>query len=72
MAQMECNVGGADRIARVGIGAVLIGVGIGARLGVPFRIAAGTLGAIGVATGLLRYCPISKAFNVNTCSHMET
>lgn len=64
--QIERNVGGADRITRLGLGAVLLGTGVFTHMSKPARIATGVLGAIGLATGIAKYCPVSKAFHVNT------
>ncbi|MEN6372000.1 MAG: DUF2892 domain-containing protein [Armatimonadota bacterium] len=66
--RMECNVGGADRIARIGIGAALLGTGFLVPISKPLKVAAGIAGTVGLITGLARYCPVSRAFHLNTCS----
>jgi hypothetical protein len=63
----QCNVGGTDRVARISIGSILLGVGLLAPASKPLRIIAGILGAAGLATGISRYCPASQAFGRNTC-----
>lgn len=64
---MECNVGGTDRVARIGIGAALLGTGLLTKLNTPLRVAAGVLGAAGLVTGIIRHCPVSQAIGMNTC-----
>jgi hypothetical protein len=71
MARM-CNVGGVDRTARMSIGAALLGTGIFSHLNKPLRVAMGALGAMGLTTALMRYCPVSKAFGKNTCELTES
>ncbi|MEN6520196.1 MAG: DUF2892 domain-containing protein [Armatimonadota bacterium] len=66
--RMECNVGGTDRIARIGIGTALLGTGILAPISKPLKVAAGIAGTVGLVTGLARYCPVSQVFHLNTCS----
>lgn len=75
---MQKNVGGADRIARLVIGPVLLVAGIAGYVGL-FALAVGPLpqaltsvvvvlaGAILLGTGLLRTCPLNKLLGVNTC-----
>jgi hypothetical protein len=69
--RMECNVGGADRAARIGIGTALLGTGLLAPISKPLKVAAGVAGTIGLVTGLTRYCPVSHALHLNTCSRAE-
>jgi disulfide bond formation protein DsbB len=65
---MECNVGGTDRTARIGLGAALLTTGMLAPIGKPLKIASGILGTISLITGITRYCPINKATGRNTCT----
>ena len=67
MVHMPCNVGGSEKGARIGIGAALLGASVLVPMNKPLRIAAGTLGAIGVITGLTDYCPINQAVHRNSC-----
>jgi hypothetical protein len=68
---LQCNVGGADRKTRIGIGTALLGIGAFAPIKKPLKIAAGIAGIFGVMTGLSRYCPASQALGRNTCRHWE-
>lgn len=68
---IECNVGGKDRIARIGLGAALLGTGIASKISAPIRIAAGVLGTAGLITGLIKYCPVSRAVGLNTCHKVD-
>ena len=60
---MKANVGGIDRIARIVIGLVLIGLTLTGTVG-----AWGWLGVVPLATGALGWCPPYAIFGFNTCS----
>ncbi len=59
---MKSNVGGADKIARIVIGAVLIGMALTGIIG-----AWGWIGVLPLATGLINFCPAYSLLGVNTC-----
>lgn len=60
---MKANVGGIDRIARIVIGLVLIGLAATGTVGVW-----GWLGVVPLATGALGWCPPYAIFGFSTCS----
>lgn len=60
---MKSNVGGIDRIARIVLGLVLIGLTVTGTVGVW-----GWLGVVPLATGALGWCPPYAIFGINTCS----
>jgi hypothetical protein len=60
---MTSNVGGIDRIARIVLGLVLIGLTVTGTIGVW-----GWLGVVPLATGALGWCPPYAIFGINTCS----
>ncbi|MFM1908020.1 MAG: hypothetical protein RLZZ591_1697 [Pseudomonadota bacterium] len=60
---MKTNVGGMDRIARISVGVVLLGLAAGGTIG-----AWGWLGLVPLATGALGWCPPYALFGWNTCS----
>jgi hypothetical protein len=60
---MKSNVGGLDRIARIALGLVLIGLTATGTIGVW-----GWLGVVPLATGALGWCPPYAIFGFNTCS----
>jgi hypothetical protein len=60
---MTSNVGGIDRIARIVIGLVLIGLTLSGTIGVW-----GWLGIVPLATGAIGWCPPYAMFGFNTCS----
>jgi hypothetical protein len=62
---MDRNVSGWDRIARLVLGIVLMGVGFGA-VGGPAGIAVGVLGAIITMTGLAGRSATYALFGLNT------
>ena len=59
---MKFNVGGIDRILRIVVGAVLIGLAATGTVGWW-----GWLGVVPLATGLFRFCPAYMLFGLNTC-----
>ena len=60
---MTLNVGGIDRIARIVLGLVLIGLTFTDPIGVW-----GWLGVVPLATGAIGWCPPYAIFGINTCS----
>ena len=64
---MKANVGGIDRIARIVIGLVLIGLAVTGTVGVW-----GWLGVVPLATGLIGWCPPYAIFGWNTCNVKNT
>jgi len=60
---MKSNVGGIDRILRIVIGLVLIGLTLNGNIGVW-----GWIGIVPLATGAIGWCPPYAIFGWNTCS----
>jgi hypothetical protein len=60
---MKSNVGGIDRILRIVLGLVLIGLTLTGTIGVW-----GWLGLVPLATGAIGWCPPYAIFGWNTCS----
>jgi len=60
---MKSNVGGIDRILRIVLGLVLIGLTVSGTIGVW-----GWIGAVLLGTGLVGWCPPYAIFGFNTCS----
>lgn len=60
---MKTNVGGLDRMVRIAVGAVLIGLAATGTLG-----AWGWLGLLPLATGAIGWCPPYAIFGWSTCS----
>lgn len=56
-------MGGIDRILRVVVGSVLIGLAVTSVIGWW-----GWLGVIPLATGLVRFCPLYGLLGMSTCS----
>jgi membrane protein implicated in regulation of membrane protease activity len=59
---MKSNVGGIDRILRIIVGLVLIGLTLTGTVGVW-----GWLGVVPLATGALGWCPPYAIFGWSTC-----
>ena len=60
---MTLNVGGFDRIARITIGLVLIGLTVAGTIGVW-----GWLGVVPLITGVIGWCPPYAVFGFSTCA----
>lgn len=59
---MTRNVGGIDRILRIVVGLVLIGLAATGTVGLW-----GWIGVVPLATGLIGTCPAYKLLGLNTC-----
>ena len=59
---MQINVGGIDKILRIAVGVVLIGLGI-AGIGAPWTF----IGVVPLATGLMGWCPAYTLLGIKTC-----
>ena len=60
---MKSNVGSIDRIVRIAIGLVLIGLAASGTVGLW-----GLIGVMPLATGLVGWCPPYALFGWNTCA----
>ena len=60
---MKSNVGGIDRVLRIVIGLVLIGLTLSGTIGVW-----GWLGIVPLATGVIGWCPPYALFGWSTCA----
>jgi len=58
---MKSNVGGIDRILRIVVGLVLIGVAVAGIS--PF----GWIGVVPLVTGVFQFCPFYPLLGMNTC-----
>lgn len=58
---MDINVGSTERLLRIIVGVVIIG------LGLYFQSWWGVFGIIPLLTGLFRFCPLYKMLGMNTC-----
>lgn len=59
---MMKNIGGIDKIARIGAGVALIGLTLAGVIG-----AWGWIGVMPLATGLLGWCPAYMLLGIKTC-----
>lgn len=59
---MKANVGSADRVVRIIVGLLLIGLALSGTIG-----AWGWIGVVPLATGLFRWCPAYLPFGLSTC-----
>lgn len=60
---MAKNVGGIDRIARIGAGMALTGLTLAGMIG-----SWGWIGVVPLATGLFGWCPVYPLFGIKTCA----
>lgn len=63
---MKLNVGGTERIIRIVVGVVLIGLAATGTVGWW-----GWLGIVPLATGAIGWCPPYALLGINTCSMKE-
>jgi len=59
---MKCNVGGIDRVLRIVVGLVLIGLAASNVVGIW-----GWIGIVPLATGLLKFCPLYTMLGIKSC-----
>lgn len=59
---MKSNVGGIDRVLRIGAGLVLIGLTLAGTIGVW-----GWIGVVPLVTGLAGFCPLYPLLGFSTC-----
>jgi len=64
---MQANVGNVDRILRIVVGLVLIGLAATGRIGVW-----GWIGLLPLLTGIVRVCPAYSILGVKTCSTQKS
>ncbi len=64
---MSCNIGRTERVSRLLIALVLLGVGFFHVLTGALAILAYVLGGIALVTGLAGFCPAWALFGINTC-----
>ena len=60
---MQANVGTIDRVIRIVVGLVLIGLAATGRIG-----AWGWIGIVPLLTGIVRICPAYSILGVKTCA----
>jgi hypothetical protein len=59
---MKCNVGGIDRVLRIVVGLVLIGLAASNLVGVW-----GWIGVVPLVTGLFKFCPLYTMLGIKSC-----
>jgi membrane-associated protease RseP (regulator of RpoE activity) len=59
---MKANVGGIDRVLRIVVGLVLIGLAI-AGIGAPWT----WIGVVPLLTGVFSFCPFYPLLGINSC-----
>lgn len=64
---MTANVGTLDRIIRIIVGLLLIGVALGV-FGPDYQSVWGWIGVIPIATAIFGFCPVYRLIGVNTCA----
>ncbi len=62
---MNANVGNTDRIIRIVLGAVLVGLFF--VVAAPWKYVALVAGIVAIATGLMRFCGLYRLLGINTC-----
>ncbi len=59
---MKANVGTVDRLMRITLGVVLIGLTLAGLIGVW-----GWIGILPIVTGVFRFCPAYRLLGINSC-----
>lgn len=60
---MKANVGTIDRVVRIVVGLLLIGLSLAGVIGWW-----GWIGVVPLATGLFRFCPVYPLLGISTCN----
>lgn len=60
---MQVNVGTVDRVIRIAVGLLLIGLAATGRIGVW-----GWIGVVPLITGFVRFCPAYSILGLKTCA----
>ncbi|MGM8936166.1 YgaP family membrane protein [Pseudomonas neustonica] len=60
---MKTNVGTIDRVIRILLGMLLIGLSLTGTIGLW-----GWIGVVPLATGVMRFCPLYPLLGISTCS----
>lgn len=69
---MKCNVCGIDRIGRIVVGIVLLGVGLLAPgLDMVWRGVLLVIAAVALVTAAIQYCPANAVLGLNCCGRKE-
>jgi hypothetical protein len=66
-AVMTCNVGGVERVIRVGVGIFLLSLGMFVELPIWSVFLSYVVGAVALTTGVIGYCPAWQSLGINTC-----
>ncbi len=64
---MKCNVGGGDRVVRLAGGVVCVALALFAGFPTALNVLLYVVGAIGIVTGVISWCPASALMGINTC-----
>ena len=67
---MNKNVGGLDRLFRIGVGLFSLAVAY-ATEDMKIRLIFGAVAVIGLGTAAVGYCPLNQMFNLNTVKKKE-
>lgn len=67
--QLPCNIGPTEQKLRLGAGTALVAAAIFAPVGKRWKLGMAAFGALQLATGATRYCPVWHATGVNTNKH---
>ena len=62
-----CNVGSADSLVRLGIGIIFLLILIFSSVAGVLKILIVILAAVGIGTGLLKFCPLYRVLGISTC-----
>ena len=63
---VKCNVGGADRGARIVLGVVLLGIVLFIAMSPIWQTVLAVLGVVALVTGAIRYCPLNALLGLDS------
>ena len=62
-----CNVGGADKTFRIGLGALLVALVLFIDLSTALTVLVLVVAAVAFVTAFVGFCPLNRLLGVNTC-----
>ena len=68
---MKCNVGKTDKIIRIIIGIITLGIAFFGGVEGTLKIILIIVGIIGLGTGILGFCALYTLLGINTCKTKE-
>ena len=65
---MKCNVGGIDKLIRLGVGIAGLGISLLAPISSVWKMTAFVVALIALVTASFGFCPLNKLLGINSCN----